>query len=116
MIDKYISEYEKETGKKATYLKGASTYHTLKFTYWLASRLAKAEEEIGILVNDLDKCADGWDKVSEKLATLEKRIEDAPEGIVAESNGSLAVVRTIELKQGDIKSGTQVKLLEDKDK
>jgi hypothetical protein len=54
-MGKIQERYEKETGEDATYLIGASTYHTLKYVGWLEKELSKNKDTE--LLDWIDKIA-----------------------------------------------------------
>ena len=124
MIDKYIAEYEAQEEKKAytnPHLSGFGIcrFFTDDFVEWLASRLAKSEEDVSKHLKVVASQSIELVSLTDKLATLEKRIEDAETRYRYKNTG--ATISAEEYGE-DVKhpfwdndGWVKVKLLEDKD-
>jgi len=62
--------YESETGEKATYRKGSSDYHTLRYVRWLENRVNNIERHLSGECsgpdNSLSPCYKCHDKVKKQ--------------------------------------------------
>ena len=78
MTMEYSKEFERETGQKAMYRKGASDYHTLQYVRWLEGKLA-ARQGDDKLQRAIDEVFEEWDRLSQDEFEAElERHKDHP--------------------------------------
>jgi len=68
-------QYETETGEKATYRKGSSDYHTLRYVKWLQADNKRLKNCISLILSEIENRFSGIN-----FEIIEQRFEQALKG------------------------------------